>query len=505
MNDEISLNKFLSDVDLLLKRVETESTHYILTPTETELAACELASVSKDILDTFTIPANDGRLEITITPDGLNALGDFYPASGKGNPILMEQIIQQLKHKSILFGIRWPLIKESLLAATTHNEVVKGILIAAGIPPKDEVPEHWKVMPQLLDKQRFFDQKESFRDFKNDSPFVVIKKDAVLARVIPAQTGCHGTDLTGAEVRYKTLTPFSPHPGKNVVRKNQEYIANVNGCFYCDGSFFWIESILILGDGVSPRTGHISFPGDVFIRGEVAIGYKINTGGSLYSSSTLDVTEINCKGNVKTAQGIIGHPGSVLRSEGKIQAKFLTNAYVLARGKIEVQSAIVNSLVQTLETLNVGSRGLIIGGKLEALKGVNLYQVGNERSGGTQIVCGVDFSVLDKIKWLRDQNILLSNTQKKIEGEITKDPESRSKYLETLGKIQDEIKKLNQISIHLLHTLDMDESAEVKIRGTIYPGSQIEICHVIKIITSPMTHVRFFLNKQKGILSHASL
>ena len=490
--------KFLSDVDALLSKVEIESTQYLLAIPGIDEILLEEEEVTAPI-------SVNGFLEITRAKDNMSAWFNFYPPLGGGIPINLEMVKLQLLEEDIIRGVDWALLEKAVLDCKTEERPLKDILLAEGIPSIPEIQEHWIICPEILDKQRIVDEKSSFIDLKKDSPFLMVKQNDVVALVHPRQVGCNGMDIKGAPIAFLKIIPIQLQPGKNILRMENVFVSLVEGCFYQNEHEFFVESVLTLNQGVSFKTGHINFPGDVSILGEVSPGFKIIAGGSIFCTHTLDVTEVIAQGDIQVTLGIIGHEGSVLRAEGYIKAKFLTNANVLARGSVVIQTLVMNSRVQSLDKFILGPKGILVGGKIEAQNGVDLFQVGNERGEGSEIVCGVDFSVLDKIKWLKGQNILMEKTLKTIEMETLRNPANQEDLRAAWFKIRDEIKKLNQLSLHLVGTLDRNENAEIHVRGTIFPGNQVEICHMTRRISQPLTRVRFFLDKHKGVIGSAPL
>ncbi|ULQ59567.1 hypothetical protein K7I13_14035 [Brucepastera parasyntrophica] len=56
---------------------------------------------------------------------------------------------------------------------------------------------------------------------------------------------------------------------------------------------------------------------------------------------------------------------------------------------------------------------------------------------------------------------------------------------------------MNKITEYLPH-IDINENAYVEVYGTIYPGIQIEICHVPFSVTQIYKKTRFRLDKPHG-------
>jgi hypothetical protein len=65
-------------------------------------------------------------------------------------------------------------------------------------------------------------------------------------------------------------------------------------------------------------------------------------------------------------------------------------------------------------------------------------------------------------------------------------------------RLESTLMKLQRSAADLVFHLDANEDAEVRVRGTVYPGTYIEICHRPFAVRKAMRHVRFRLDKSSG-------
>jgi uncharacterized protein (DUF342 family) len=155
-------------------------------------------------------------------------------------------------------------------------------------------------------------------------------------------------------------------------------------------------------------------------------------------------------------------------------------------------------MVNTKDRLEMGDRGIIIGGVIRAANGVSAGQIGSERGPRTEIHCGIDFNVERKLIWIRDKNIALAFKLKEIETKMKTSPGTAA----VLGPLRDKIRaalhQLNESARELVTTLDRNENVTVSVRGSIYPGTYIEICHVSHFVTKPRRTVTYRLDKPSG-------
>jgi uncharacterized protein (DUF342 family) len=441
---------------------------------------------------------DDGYADIKITVDSMKAFADFFPALGTGRPLDPDMFAAHLKRKNIKFGVDWERIKETIAFCNKHRTHKINIRIAQGKLPIDEVPPHYAVDEFLMAKEIIETKDEEDVDFKEKSPFTLVNRGQVLAKKMPGRPGELGYNVFGSSLAYHTKKNPEILAGANVRPENDVYIAACDGRFQFKGSKFWVDELLFIDTDVDYKTGHIVFPGDILIKGMVKDGFKINGGKSIVCQSTLDASEVVCKGDLLVQNGIIGKMEGTVRVGGGIKAKFIENCTVEANGIIEVKKSIVQSNVSTLSKITLGDRGSIIGGVIFAQMGVEAKQIGNPSSLRTEIFCGVDFSVQKKLEWVKKKNIELAFKQKEIQNRMGRESGKNPKLTAMEQSIKAAIDKINEMAKTLLFHLDKNEEAKVVVRGVVYPGTFIEICRVRYMVSHILPRVVFSLNRRKG-------
>jgi hypothetical protein len=259
-----------------------------------------------------------------------------------------------------------------------------------------------------------------------------------------------------------------------------------------------VNEVLEVAGDVDYTIGHINFPGDVIIKGEIKDGFKVHSGGSVFCAKTLDASEVIAKKDLIVKQGIIGRNKGRIKVAGEVRTKFIENCYLEAKGSVYVDNGIMNSAIHSLKRVELVKKGIVIGGTLYAQDGVTAVQIGSALGPRTEIYCGIDYSVEQKLEWIRDKNIELVFKLKQIEKKLKAASAGRDKLLEVGGKIKQAIHKLNEAANALVFKLDKNEAAEVIVKGVIFPGAYIEIGHISYIVPRRMARVRFKLDKIKG-------
>jgi uncharacterized protein (DUF342 family) len=146
----------------------------------------------------------------------------------------------------------------------------------------------------------------------------------------------------------------------------------------------------------------------------------------------------------------------------------------------------------------MGERGIITGGIVKAQNGVLAAQIGTERGPRTEIHCGIDFKVEQKLVWIRDRNISLALKLREIDSKMKSNAKVREVLAPLRERIRASIHQLNENARALVTGLDRNEGAVVSVRGNVYPGTYIEICHVSHFVTRPLRFCNFQLDKAQG-------
>ncbi len=153
----------------------------------------------------------------------------------------------------------------------------------------------------------------------------------------------------------------------------------------------------------------------------------------------------------------------------------------------------------------MGKRGTIIGGKIFAQDGVETAQIGSQNQIRTEINCGIDFSIQQKLLWVKENQIKLLEKKRKVETMLSTNTDDHETLTQLKDEISEKVRKLSEASILLLGHLDKNESAYVTVSDTIYSGAYIEICHTSFVVNNPMSGVQFILNKNKGKINYHTL
>jgi uncharacterized protein (DUF342 family) len=443
-------------------------------------------------------PSMDGSFEVMVSADQMLVLCTFFPPAGNGKPLELDAVQGGIDALGVTARIDWEAVKGCISTCNEERTQVSDAVIARGRKPVDEIAPHLVISDTLGPKETRGNHAAARVDFRDVSAFTLVRKGDLLATLMPKQDGVMGRTVRGAAAAFKKDVVPSPKPGKNTQWQEGSVTAACDGRFQSTLDGFWVDEVLEIKGDIDYHVGNIDFPGDVVIQGEVRDGFVVKAGRSLLCLGSLEACQVDCGGDLVTRQGIIGKEKAMVRVGGTTQAKFVEGCSLDSVGSIYVRTSVLNSSVHTHDRLELGERGIIIGGTIHAQNGVSATQIGTERGPRTEIHCGIDFRVEQRLVWIRDRNIALALKLREVEGRMKAMPSTQSVLSPLREKIRTAIHRLNASARALVSTLDRNERAEVSVHETAFPGTYLEICHVSYNVTRQKRAVTFYLDKASG-------
>ena len=445
---------------------------------------------------------NDGKIVLTFLDDNFEVRGDFFPPLPGGSPINPDYIKTLLATANIQYGAQTEEIDKAYNECVNEGVIVRDVLVARGDRPVNEILEYMQLNP-ILNPFEAPGKAGDAVDHRNRSPFVIVKKDQALAKQKSRKPGKEGKNVFGEAFGYEVVRPEGVSGGANTRMDGRFLLATINGQMLVSKKVVSVMDSLVIKGPVGYGTGNIIFPGNVEIEGPVSDGFKIYSGGSVTIKQTFDVTDAITKEDLNVAGGIIGRGRALVKVGGALKTKFIENCQVACRKAIYVETEIINSRVFTLETLEMGDKGRIVGGEIFAVNGVRAGGIGKKTGKAARIHCGIDFT-LEQEK--EKNNGLLRILAAKLSRlkELMEDPqadeEKKAKMEVLLRRLEDEQRKAQAKITQLLGRLNASEDAIVEVKNEIVPGTLIEICQIALFVTEPLKKVRIRLDRASGKL-----
>jgi len=229
---------------------------------------------------------DDGTLSIAFSENDMEARADFFPPVGAGQALTPDYIASMLDRLNIVVGVDWELIQNSALECNLNRKPIRDVVIARGTPPVEEGREYFETNPAFRKWPLLPDGNVPRVDYREISPFVLVKKGQILAKLRPKKEGKDGRNVHGDPIPKTFAKPESASGGPNTRVVGDAIVASCDGRLVEKGTELTVEEILEVKGSVGYKTGHIMFPGDVVIAGTVADGFKVAAfDGTAYSDA----------------------------------------------------------------------------------------------------------------------------------------------------------------------------------------------------------------------------
>jgi uncharacterized protein (DUF342 family) len=262
----------------------------------------------------------------------------------------------------------------------------------------------------------------------------------------------------------------------------------------------------INGD-VDYAIGHIDFIGTVVVRGSVLPGFKIRAAGDIRVLGGVEAAELEADGSIEITAGIVGQNKARVKAGKNVKSSFIQDATVEASEDITVTQSIMHSTIRAGRAVNCnGSKGLIVGGTIQAGERVIARTIGNSMATVTVVEVGVLPELRNELIHLRGQlKVHTENADKSDKalslldqlaaaGRLSPDKVAmRLKLTYTKKQVFDELNAIRERILEIEKSLEDSEKAKVQVISTIYGGAKVVIGRYTKFIKDPVSRLTFQL------------
>lgn len=391
--------------------------------------------------------------------------------------------------------------------------------VAFGKPPKHGVDGYFiyhfntnpRSTPEILE--------DGSVDYRNLQCFESVTKDQMIAEYVRETKGDDGYDVTG---RIIAATKGKPKPA---IRGKYIYMSEDKRYFYSevDGKISFDESIgkitisnswTITGD-VDASTGNINFKGDVEVMGSIIAGYRVETTGNLTVSGIVEAATLVVGKNVILKSGMAGNGKGIIVAGGNVEGRFFEQANIECGGYVYANS-IMNCYIDSKDMVVLsGSRGVLLAGRVYALRGVEAVNIGNEAQVHTYIKVGMEPRMRKRYETLRKEIDLgmreiekLSKLQQSLNA-AKMTPEQKSEFEKkkiqiTRMKIQKttELEKLKDECKDLESQIEAGKQAAVVVDEWAHAGCSITINGATNNLKEDIKGIVFSLRKGNVVMNY---
>lgn len=415
-----------------------------------------------------------------------------------------------LRGEGVKYGIQEDIV--SRFALNPKEYFFSKTPIAIGIEPvqgQDGSIRYAVPMDDVEQHRRPAESDDGTVDFKDVTRLNNVRKGQIIAELIPPVAGRPGTAVTGEPIPCKEGKEARFKVGKNVVLNPEQtaMYAAIDGLVTrTDKGKLNVFPVYEINGDVDYSIGNIDFVGTVVIRGNVLTGFRVCASGDIRVIGGVEGAELIADGSIEISGGIIGYNKGLVKAGQQVKSSFIQDGNVSAGEDVVVTQSIMHSNVRAgRDVICSGSKGLIVGGNIQAGERVTARIIGNPMSTATSIEVGVlpelRNELLELRQQLKDQMANLDKTEKALTlldqlasmGKLTPDKVAmRSKLNLTKKSNVQELDEIKERMLHIEKALEETGNARVDVLKMIYGGSRIVIGRYTKYVKEPISRMSFY-------------
>ena len=430
------------------------------------------------------IPPVDGQVLVFCTPNWSAAWGIALPALGEGAPVTWETTLSALDNKKVTFGID----QEAVNRLSAPENILTLQKLASCVPPvpgeDGRTEEHF---PRTVGTPQLVENDQGIVDFDNLNWLPHIDAGTVICDIVQPTQGKPGTNIQGNPIRPYNGKRAALPKGDNVILNEEgtSLVAKVDGQIsFRDGKFHVNNVIVIKGD-VDLSTGSIDVQGDVVIHGTVRAGFTVNASGNVTIGGLVEGSQITAGGSVMVGRGMNGNVTGSITAGQDVVCKYMENATVHVWGDVRMDS-IVNCDISARGKVVVKSgRGIIVGGTVRAMGGIEAKVIGN-RAGRLTILS------IGPTPWFLREKAKIEEELEKIQQEIYLNQGTNAAALYQM-KEKPLKKTMEEMELRVAVAAQKQIVAE-----KLYPMAQVSIGGVQRNITDYYAPCRVYLDAKEG-------
>lgn len=420
-----------------------------------------------------------------------------------------QDLLNYLSQHGVVEGLH-----QSNLSAIIKKEVYnREILVARGCEAQDGTDGYFEYLfkPEEYGVPKI--KEDGSVDYTNITALKNVhegEKVAIYHRAVPS---VDGYTVLGNKKQGKICRDLPPMRGRGIRREEEIYYAQNDGKIELKNGKIDIQNVHEISGDVDMIIGKVEFFGDIIIYGNVEEGVMIRAGRNIEIHGCTSLANLYAGGDIILSRGIQGGNRSKVSARGNVYAEFIEHTTVEAGGLVQANIFLNSNITAKDKVIATGKKGAIIGGYVDALKGVEATNAGNAVEIKTIIHCGYEAKTHELLLDIRkrEQDIkakisdlveTMSDTlrEKRMRGpqtpaasetKLSQWEQMKDQYFVELDKIESERKDLEE-------KVEQSRGAEIKIDGNIYRGVVICINAEQMILERNTCYMRY--NAEKGMI-----
>jgi uncharacterized protein (DUF342 family) len=452
----------------------------------------------------------DFYISISISDDKLSAYLLINNADDNFN-VTTGQLEDLIQTNHIVHGLNRPLLAQ--IAANPKPFYHQKVAIATGTKPEEGQNGYIKFIFDFdEDDKKPLELDDGRVNYKEVVSLHNVRKGQLIGQRFLATEGTQGRAVTGETLFTKAGKETRFKIGKNVITDAEQMglYSLIDGMVVrTDRDKINVFPVYEVNGNVDYNIGNIDFIGTVVIRGNVLPGFKIRAAGDIRVTGGVEAAELEAEGSIEISAGIVGQNKAFVKAGKNVKSSFIQDATVEVAGELRVSQSIMHSTIRAGKVVNcMGSKGLIVGGTIQAGERVTARTIGNSMSTATVVEVGVLPELRNEMINLRNQlKVYMDNMDKTDKaltildslaaaGQLGPDKVAmRVKLSHTKKQALEEQNTIKERILEIEKSLEDSENAKVEILSTIYGGTKIVIGRYTKFIKDPTSRMTFRLSE----------
>lgn len=463
----------------------------------------------------------DGRLcadePLLVSEDKLRVYLSVHPPSGSGRMLTMGLVEKLLSDHGIIHGVDLNAVEQALSEAVSGNMPIHDVVVAEGIAPERGEDARIELKFQQEKIAGTIDERSGRIDYKKRGSIQSVKAGDILAVKTPLTHGKEEVNVFGDIITAEPGTDKVLTPASNVEVSDDGLIftSEIDGMVILTrDNKIWVSKQFEVPGDVDYSTGNLSMEGSLDIKGWIRSGFNVNASGEIRVGGGVEDAIVKAGADIYIQGGIIGSGQGRVYAGGNFTARFIENTRVHADGNISVRDDIMRSTVSAKGSIIViEGKGRIRGGSIEAVKGIEVNEIGSDVGVKTRVSVGMESKarklLADVTKRLMDfkrkrakMNMVLAQYVKKYKNKALSKETSRK--LDKLVKLRHEVvskeTRMTQYRKELVKKISETEiePVAVKVKNAVYFGTTVVVCGYVYHVTENIRgKVMFVLNTEQ--------
>lgn len=500
---------------VIAKKVKKEafsfdSQYFSLDEKTGELKALQLGIVEFSLSKLHFFPI------FALEENNMKAYGFVFPLLGMDDREGLNFYIECMKSQGISKGLLFDAINRAYVRCYENN-CAEYVLLAEGRLPEDGHEGYVELKKKQKESVGKVIDKLGTIDYRERDTIINLTVGELIAKKVPEKPEVHGYDVSGKVLEAKKEACPTWELGENIEFKEETltYHAMVEGMLVFEGNTIHLKETIVIEGDVDLKTGNVYSNKNIIIKGNVDPEMYVEAKGNIVINGIVEDAKVVAGGNIEV-HGLSGSGKTWVFCKGSIQMNFSQNSQIEALGDIRFHKFIVNGEIMTTEKLIGEDKSRVFGCKIQAAKGCDLFDLGNNQEITTKVSLGVNFynekvvsKILDRVNLAKkEQESIIKilkenlNLSQPLEPQLKQKPRNQAMHL--LSKINElkekraMVLKLEDSFKKLTKGTKEEFAAKLRIRNTIFPGVDLAIVGTNKKILKKADRVEFFFSPSEA-------